>query len=144
VNERVLVTGDGLITDRLAELHQLGIRLAVDDFGTGYASLANLRELPLDIIKIDPSFVAASAVTTRSRCSPDLVQVGRDLACGWSPRASSCLASSSRCARSAATTAGLLLAKPMAAAGVEALLSDAAAGPHEQPVSECETTPVSG
>jgi EAL domain-containing protein (putative c-di-GMP-specific phosphodiesterase class I) len=39
---------------------------------------------------------------------------------------------------------GFLLAKPMAAAGVEALLGPAATDPQEQPVSECETTRVSG
>ncbi|MDB5880066.1 MAG: diguanylate cyclase domain protein [Variovorax sp.] len=49
---------DQEITQRLHELHALGIRLALDDFGTGYSSLACLHQLPVHVVKIDRSFVS--------------------------------------------------------------------------------------
>ena len=57
------VTESGLMTDTtsnsnlLARLRDLGVRVAVDDFGQGYSSLAYLSDLPIDILKIDRSFV---------------------------------------------------------------------------------------
>ena len=47
----------------LAMLQSMGVRLSVDDFGTGYSSLTHLRELPIDEIKIDKSFVMGMATS---------------------------------------------------------------------------------
>jgi diguanylate cyclase (GGDEF)-like protein/PAS domain S-box-containing protein len=80
VTERVLIEIDSPIMDGLARLRHLGVRLAIDDFGTGYASLAYLRELPVDIIKIDPSFVAGLGTDgTLAMLTRTIVQVGHDL-----------------------------------------------------------------
>jgi diguanylate cyclase (GGDEF)-like protein len=59
ITERTLMVNSPLIRQQLDELKELGIRLAIDDFGTGYSSLAYLRSFPIDIVKIDQSFVAA-------------------------------------------------------------------------------------
>ena len=42
---------------QLDALKQLGLRIAVDDFGTGYSALSHLQQFPIDILKIDKSFI---------------------------------------------------------------------------------------
>ncbi|MDJ0319338.1 bifunctional diguanylate cyclase/phosphodiesterase [Pseudarthrobacter sp. PS3-L1] len=59
----VEITEDVLVADRerartvLAELRRMGVRIAVDDFGKGFSSLSYLRELPIDELKLDKSFI---------------------------------------------------------------------------------------
>ncbi|HWE56273.1 MAG TPA: bifunctional diguanylate cyclase/phosphodiesterase [Acidimicrobiales bacterium] len=59
VTETSLIADSEETTAILNRLKRIGVGLALDDFGTGYASLAYLRRLPLDVLKIDKSFVDA-------------------------------------------------------------------------------------
>ncbi|HEX3454940.1 MAG TPA: EAL domain-containing protein [Gaiellaceae bacterium] len=60
VTETAIVVG-GAAGERarkeLQDLHDLGVRIAIDDFGTGFSSLAHLRSFPVDVIKVDRSFI---------------------------------------------------------------------------------------
>lgn len=58
ITESALLVDQEEVATRLSRLREAGLRIAVDDFGTGYASLAYLTSLPLDAIKIDRGLVA--------------------------------------------------------------------------------------
>ncbi len=58
VTEDSVVSDPARARDVMARLSRMGVRLALDDFGTGYSSLTHLRELPVDQVKIDRSFVS--------------------------------------------------------------------------------------
>ena len=58
ITEGLLVDDSGAMQRRLRELREIGVRLAVDDFGTGYSALSYLQSFPLDVLKVDRSFVS--------------------------------------------------------------------------------------
>jgi EAL domain-containing protein (putative c-di-GMP-specific phosphodiesterase class I) len=58
VTESVLVGDADAVITRLQDLKEIAVRVAVDDFGTGYSSLAYLKRFPIDVLKIDRSFVS--------------------------------------------------------------------------------------
>ena len=61
ITEGVLIDNPDEIVRRINDLHALGVRVALDDFGSGYSNLGYLQRFPLDKLKIDRSFVAGSA-----------------------------------------------------------------------------------
>jgi diguanylate cyclase (GGDEF)-like protein len=80
LTETVLLHRDGRIHTDLMELKAIGVRLAIDDFGTGYSSLSYLRELLIDVLKIDKSFVDGIGVSEQRLALVDgIIRLARTL-----------------------------------------------------------------
>jgi diguanylate cyclase (GGDEF)-like protein len=82
----VEITESGVMGDptnakaMLGRLREMGVRIAIDDFGTGYSSFAYLRDLPVDEIKIDPSFVQGLKLAGPNACIvKSVIDLGRNL-----------------------------------------------------------------
>ena len=57
ITESLFLEKTEMVLARLVELREMGVRIALDDFGVGYSSLAHLRDFPVDKVKVDKSFV---------------------------------------------------------------------------------------
>jgi diguanylate cyclase (GGDEF)-like protein len=57
LTERALLENSGLVLDNMNALKTLGVKILLDDFGTGYSSLSYLHRFPIDVLKIDRSFI---------------------------------------------------------------------------------------
>jgi EAL domain-containing protein (putative c-di-GMP-specific phosphodiesterase class I) len=80
LTEGVLMEDAQATISVLEELKTVGVRLAVDDFGTGYSSLSYLRQFPVDILKVDQSFVSQiSSDPDDSRIVSAIINLGRSL-----------------------------------------------------------------
>ena len=64
ITETVMMTDSDIAIARLNELKELGVRIALDDFGTGYSSLSYLSRFPVDILKMDRSFLSGDGEAT--------------------------------------------------------------------------------
>lgn len=76
ITESALTLDPATAQRRLEQLKALGVRLAMDDFGTGYSSLSHLQRFPIDVLKIDRSFVS----TITDRVGEALIRAVLDLA----------------------------------------------------------------
>jgi EAL domain-containing protein (putative c-di-GMP-specific phosphodiesterase class I) len=80
ITESALMQDIESTTATLAALKAIGLRLAIDDFGTGYSSLSYLRRFPVDILKIDRSFVATlDSSDTEAALVRSILSLGRTL-----------------------------------------------------------------
>jgi diguanylate cyclase (GGDEF)-like protein len=80
ITESVLIQDTEATIAKLAELKGLGVRVAIDDFGTGYSSLSYLRQLPVDILKVDKSFIdGVQESPEASALARAIIRLGRTL-----------------------------------------------------------------
>jgi len=80
ITETTLMRNAEETAARLVALKRLGVRIAVDDFGTGYSSFAHLQQFPVDVLKIDRSFISQLAEDNESEIVlHTLVQLGKAL-----------------------------------------------------------------
>jgi diguanylate cyclase (GGDEF)-like protein len=78
ITESVLVNQTSQTLQMLHRLKELGLKLALDDFGTGYCSLNYLKHFPLDVLKIDQSFINGLRIDNRSRTIVQtIIQLGQ-------------------------------------------------------------------
>jgi diguanylate cyclase (GGDEF)-like protein/PAS domain S-box-containing protein len=63
ITESLLLRDENNVLEDLNALRDMGVRIAIDDFGTGYSSLSYLRQVPVDVLKIDKSFVDTVATS---------------------------------------------------------------------------------
>jgi diguanylate cyclase (GGDEF)-like protein/PAS domain S-box-containing protein len=80
MTESVLMDDNENVLDILGRIKQLGARLAIDDFGTGYSSLSYLHRFPVDMLKIDRSFVERlSHASDNAELARTIVRLGQSL-----------------------------------------------------------------
>ncbi|HWX45416.1 MAG TPA: EAL domain-containing protein [Solirubrobacteraceae bacterium] len=80
ITESMLIDDPDIAVVKLAELRALGLRIAMDDFGTGYSSLSYLSRFPVDVIKMDRSFLRPEATREAVDLSSAVVALGSSLA----------------------------------------------------------------
>jgi diguanylate cyclase (GGDEF)-like protein len=128
VTESTLMRDANATVSRLKRLKDIGVLIAIDDFGTGYSSLAYLRQFPVDVLKIDKSFIAEMDGTPNSSALiHTLVELGRTLglvtlAEGIEDQAQLAALRDELCDRGQ----GFILSRPVSSTEIEALLSESA------------------
>jgi EAL domain-containing protein (putative c-di-GMP-specific phosphodiesterase class I) len=80
ITEGSLMHRINAVSEKLQQLRNRGISVSVDDFGTGYSSLNHLRQLPLDKLKVDRSFVTNILINTEdAEITNTIVSLGKSI-----------------------------------------------------------------
>ncbi|HVL77354.1 MAG TPA: EAL domain-containing protein [Noviherbaspirillum sp.] len=80
ITEGMMINNPAHAARLLGGIRQLGVRLAIDDFGTGYSSLGQLKNYPIDTLKIDRSFIRDIAVSAQDRAITEaIIAMGKSL-----------------------------------------------------------------
>ena len=80
LTESVLASNEPVVAGRLLGLRDLGVSIALDDFGTGYSSLAYLRRFPINVLKVDKSFVShGHSEVANDGVAKAIVSIGQSL-----------------------------------------------------------------
>ena len=81
VTESACLENDKIIMEKMGILKKHGLKIAIDDFGSGYSSLHMLKEMPIDILKIDKSFLNYTGEMTEKDeiLIRDVVDLGKDM-----------------------------------------------------------------
>lgn len=76
-----MLIGDARFIDlQLKQVKRMGIKLALDDFGTGYSSLSYLKNFPIDVLKMDQSFVKGMTIDSKNaRIARAIIEIGHSL-----------------------------------------------------------------
>ncbi len=144
VTESTLMKDANATVARLRRLKELGVMIAIDDFGTGYSSLAYLRQFPVDVLKIDRSFVAEMDDGPNSGALiHTLVELGRTLglttlAEGIEDAAQLGGLRDERCDRGQ----GFIFSRPVEASAIEAILARSAPEQHPPATPNTRTAAV--
>jgi diguanylate cyclase (GGDEF)-like protein len=80
ITETALMRETAAVTARLDDLRSVGARIALDDFGTGYSSLSYLRNFPIDVLKVDKSFIDDIALgSDNANLTRAIIELGRTM-----------------------------------------------------------------
>ncbi len=79
ITESVVIENTEIVTSMLMRIRELGIQLTMDDFGTGYSSLSYLHMFPIDVLKIDRSFISQAGGAVRSEIVPTIIMLARNM-----------------------------------------------------------------
>ena len=124
VTESLLLENVDATVERLGALRALGVRVSIDDFGTGYSSLSYLGHLPVDILKIDKSFVDGVAEGDDRNLVPAILELSRTLGLRTVAEGVETAAQATRLAGLGCPLAqGFFYSRPVPAAEMEPLLA---------------------